>query len=268
MNTKKILGIVLLVAVIGLIVWKFAVPAKPDADLPEDTNTLPTTSITGAALNDKGDFAYKSETDFVNIEAEYPSKTSLAGAADAKARLTMEQWAGKRMGDFLTMVSNELLTPDEQVRLKEMGRKYAMGISYETHASPGYVSYVYEVYEDTGGAHPNIYYTTFTFDMNGDKKELADLFTKGSRYLDRLSAESYKRVVEESKKRFETDSIDGAQLDWIRMGTAPTPEALQFFYLNGSDLVLVFPPYQVSAYAAGTFEIPIPLATLGDILLK
>lgn len=235
---------------------------------PGETNAPVTTSVDGAALNANNDFVYKIETEFVSIEATYPSKTALDDAANAKARLTIETWVKERTSGFLTMVNDELLSADEKARLREDGRKYAMGISYKTYSSPGYVSYVFQVYEDTGGAHPNTYYTTFTFDVNGDKKELADLFVSGSNYLNRLSSEAYTRVLTESKKRFEATDLDESQLDWIRMGTAPTHEALQFFYLNGSDLVLVFPPYQVSAYAAGTFEIPVPLSVLVDILKK
>ncbi len=191
----------------------------------------------------------------------------LAADANTKARATIESWVKDRISDFTTMVNDQLLTPDEKARLTQDGRKYAMGITYKTYSSPGYVSYVFSMYEDTGGAHPNSTFGTLTFNTNGDKIELADLFTLGARYLDALSKASYNSVVAQLKNRF-GPTVDDNQLDWIRRGTEPSSETLQFFYLSNGNLVLLFPPYQVASYAAGTFETPIPLASLSDILRK
>ena len=52
----------------------------------------------------------------------------------------------------------------------------------------------------------------------------------------------------------------------VRIGTSPTPETLQFFYLDGGALHIIIPPYQAAAYAAGYFDISIPLSSLKDIL--
>jgi hypothetical protein len=176
----------------------------------------------------------------------------------------MESWIKEREAEFLSN-TNDMLDVQEQARLKADGRKYAMGIEYKAYSSAKFVSYVYQIYEDTGGAHPNVYYATFTFDANGNKLELADLFKPGARYLDKLSELAYKDILIQAKARFESD-LDETQIDWIKNGTAPTLETLQFFYVDRNNLVLIFPPYQVAAYAAGVFESKIPLASLQDIL--
>ena len=88
---------------------------------------------------------------------------------------------------------------------------------------------------------------------------------RSTRYLDKISSIVYPDIVAQSKKRFESE-LDDMQLDWIRNGTSPTPESLQFFYIDGNNLVIMFPPYQVAAYVAGLFESRIPLADLKDIL--
>ena len=270
MNTKKILIILAALLVVGFAVWKFATPKETQAPVVSEQTpsvTAPATSIVGATLNDMGHFVYKSNTEFLTVEAEYPSKTPLAPAADAKVRLAIENWVKGQTADFTKMVNTDLLDAQEQARLREDGRQYAMGINFKEYTSLGYVSYVFTEFEDTGGAHPNTVYPTLTFTTNGDKVELADLFTPGTKYLDRLSAASYTYIAADAKKRFSSD-LDASQKEWIRTGTAPTLENLQFFYLDGSDLVIVFPPYQVAAYAAGMFEAHIPFSSLKDILKK
>ena len=269
MNTKKALGLIVLVVIIGLLIWKFSGTANAPVEPVSDSTQVPTSSINGAVLGANGDFNYKNETDYIILEATYPSKTMLDVVANAKARVVIESWVQERLIAFQTMVNDEMLTPDEMTRLKQDGRKYALDISYKTYSSPGFVSYVFPIYEDTGGAHPNGYSATLTFNANGEKVELEDLFVSGSRYLDRLSTLAYNAVVAQAKTRFGANTeLDDGQLDWIRLGTAPTPETLQFFYLDQGTLVLIFPPYQVAAYAAGSFEARIPLANLQDILKK
>ena len=54
--------------------------------------------------------------------------------------------------------------------------------------------------------------------------------------------------------------------DAVRLGTEPSPETLQFFYLDNENLLILIPPYQAAAYAAGSFEAKIPLDSLKDIL--
>lgn len=204
-------------------------------------------------------------TDFVDIDVTYPTSTSLSGEAGIRAKESIKKFIVDRTDAFLNMVYTEMLTEQEKARLLESNRKYAMGIDYNAYTSTKYISYVFNIYEDTGGAHPNSYYATLNFNKNGEKVELADLFKNDARYLDRLSDLSYNFIIKEATKRFES-TLDDDQIDWIRMGTAPTPETLQFYYVNGENLVLIFPPYQVSAYAAGTFEAKIPLSKISDIL--
>jgi hypothetical protein len=224
----------------------------------------PTSSIAGATLRTDGDFEYKKDTKFWAFDAVYPSRTPLSREADVRARTTMENWIVERTAEF-EKNNNDLLDAEEQKRLEADGRTYAMGITYTAYTSSRYVSYVYQIYEDTGGAHPNGYYMTFTFDHDGKKVELADLFTPGARYLDALSARSFDLVYAELQKRLGYPPSHD-DIDWIRMGTAPSPDALQFFYIDGENLVLIFPPYQVAAYAYGTVEARIPISSLATFI--
>ena len=145
------------------------------------------------------------------------------------------------------------------------GRKYTLDISYKPYVSPGFVSYVFTIYMDTGGAHPNGFYHTLIFNEQGDSVSLSRLFKDNSRYLDRISTFAYGQVLTQLKGKTGRE-LTPEDENTVRMGTAPSPEALQFFYLDGSDLVVLIPPYQVAAYAFGSFEARIPLDSLKDIL--
>lgn len=121
------------------------------------------------------------------------------------------------------------------------------------------VSYVYTLYVDTLGAHPNAFYRTFTFDLaTGKELAIGDLFAPRSDYLKRISA-----IAEFELSKTLADMAD---IEYIRQGV--TPEALNFqsFAIEGKDLVLIFPPYQVAPYAAGTQKVSVPLSQLAEIL--
>ncbi|MBP9710942.1 MAG: DUF3298 domain-containing protein [Candidatus Pacebacteria bacterium] len=204
---------------------------------------------------------------YYTIMVEEPATTLLTSeSADTKARQTMHDALVAVVAQFKNDSGLESLTP-EDIEIQGLGedRKYALGGEYDEYQGKSTVSYVYRIYMDTLGAHPNHFYHTFTFDEAGNELMLQDIFAAGAPYLTRLSEEAYKKVVEELTVRANGEVYPEME-DTVRMGTAPSPEALQFFYLTETDLHLLFPPYQVAAYAAGSFDIAIPLSELGDVL--
>ncbi len=203
---------------------------------------------------------------YYTIMVEEPERTVLAGKADEKARETMHLALRSAIADFKQESGLESLT-EEDIQIQGLGadRKYALGAEYDEFQGKNTVSYVYRIYMDTLGAHPNHFYLTFTFDHEGNELLLGDIFTQNSDFLTRLSQEAYARVVEELTTRAGGE-VYPEMAETVRMGTAPSADALQFYYLTPTDLHLLFPPYQVAAYAAGSFDIAIPLSELSDIL--
>lgn len=263
MDMKKIIPTLLILCGLGLLLWK--APKReveaPTVEVPSGT-AIPS-SIAGATLTAEGDFQYKHESEFVSVEVVYPAHTGLASEADARARTTMENWIKAREAEFTTNAT-DMLDAVEQARLREQGRGYAMGIEYKAYSSGAHRSFVFQVYEDTGGAHPNTYFVSFTFDASGNEVALSNLFKSDSKYLEVLSSLAYADILRQAPARFGT-ALDEDQKDWVRTGTAPSLETFQAFYLDGEALVLIFPPYQVAAYAAGTFEVKIPFEKLANI---
>jgi hypothetical protein len=213
----------------------------------------------------EGLYRYSEDKPYYQIEVFYPPNTSLAGRADSAARAYMEGELAKQVASFKEENHLDALTP-EDVQIQGLGgdRKYTLSMDYKSYAWNNTVSFVYTVYMDTLGAHPNGFYSTYVFDQNGKPLTLGDLFLPDSKYLDRLSGLAYAEVLAQLKDK--AGDVTPEMADEVRVGTAPTPETLQFFYLQDDTLHLLFPPYQVAAYAAGSFDATIPLSEISDIL--
>lgn len=130
--------------------------------------------------------------------------------------------------------------------------------SYEEYRfSEDVVSFVYTVSDYTGGAHPNRYFQSFTFDLaNADIVTLDDVLTD-----DALATIS--PLVQADLIAQQTDFADE---EWITRGTGEEPANYSAFALSEDSLIFFFAPYQVAAYAAGDFSVSIPLSEINAVL--
>lgn len=208
---------------------------------------------------------------YYRIEAAYPASTPLAASAgaeaDTAAAAMMEAFVRAEAETFKRESGLETLTP-EDIELQNLGgdRVYTLSIQYELHESDEAVSYVYLIYADTMGAHPNAYYRTFAFDKaTGTARNIGDLFAPGTGYLATLS-ELSRRELPVIIARKSGMAVENVGIDYIESGTEPVAENFQWFYLTDETLTLIFPPYQVGPWAIGTQEVPIPRAELAALL--
>jgi hypothetical protein len=261
MSTKQILYTLGVLVVLGAVFafWaSFTKPIGPSAAQPQD--------LLGGVPSATGDFAYTDEQPYYKITASYPATTGLQAAADAKARATIEQGLADQIATFKSGSGLDVLTPqDAQIQNISGDHKYALDMQYDDYTSTTTVSYVYKIYADTLGAHPNGYYETFVFDQDGNRLAVGDLFDQSSAWLTDLS-----KMVKDSVTKQLTALSGGqdASMDIYPEGVAANPDNFQNFALDGGDLVIFIPPYQVAAYAAGSFEVRIPLAQLQNDLKK
>lgn len=200
--------------------------------------------------------SYTEDEEYYTIEAHWPARTSLPGDGDPAAVLLMKNWVQDTILEFKKNGNYAALTPEDiEMQGFAEGRLHALDISYFTSASPRTVSYVFSVYLDTGGAHPNGYYQTFVFDTEtGAYLSLADAFAAGSSYLETLS-----RV---SREKLPGVIGEFADTEYIASGTTPEEANFETFYFDGDDLVLLFSPYQVGPWALGPVVLPIPSSEL------
>ena len=255
----EILGVVILAGlVLTFTLWYMATHKAPEpfSGIPEEVATTTPEALAPKVIEEHGQY--------YDIEVSYPAETalkaSLGAEADANAVAAMEDFVEDSVSEFKKQGNFENLTPEDvQIMGLSENRKESIQIAYEEIKGEKTVSYVYTLFVDTLGAHPNTFYRTFTFDLStGAELDIASLFVPRSDYLRRLSAIS----------QFELSKSLGEFVDveYIAQGTGPDPLNYQSFVIEEDELVLLFPPYQVAPYAAGSQEVRIQLEQVTEIL--
>ena len=248
---------VLAIVFLGLLGWYMVsspAPIVPIADTTA-TSTAPFVEPEPQMVTENGTY--------YEITAEYPAQTPLL-EGDAAAIARIRHYIDERIAEFKTNGDFENLTA-EDVALQGLGgeRKYVLGLEYELYTGSSTASYVYTIYEDTLGAHPNAYFRTFTFDLStGAELSLGDLFVPGSTYLSWLSDRTRRDIphIVQQRSGYLPDA------EYLASGTEPSPESFQSFYLDAENFVVAFPPYQVGPYALGSILVSIPLRDMAGIL--
>lgn len=260
---------VLTVILVIIIAWyafgsnKALAPTETASSSPQTaTTTASSTPQVAAAAHITEHAAY------YDIDMAYPSGTPLVAVSATANAAAVAQMKGamqdvvdqfKKDGNFAN------LTHDDVQIMGLDQRKEALGAQYKTYTGPRTVSYVFEIYADTLGAHPNVYYRTFTYDTKtGSPLDLSDLFVPSTNYLNQLSTNATVSLPKILAAR-EQVSVGEVDMDYMHSGTSPKPENYQSWYIKDSKLVIVFPPYQVGPYALGTIELPITLSLLTSV---
>lgn len=255
----------LIVVFLGLVAWYMWTHPAPHALAPGGTATTTPAAFVDSPRHivDNGQF--------YEIDVTYPSTTPLNASAgteaDAAAVVAMKTFAEQQISYFKENNGLVGMTAEEFANVT-FGRdaKYAFTMEYKMYESPKTVSYVYALYQDTLGAHPNTYYRTFTFDKaSGNDVELDDLFAPGVPYLDRLSERTRADLPNIMAKMAEITPAE-VNKDYIDSGTMPMADSFGNFAIDGTNLLMIFPPYQVGPYVYGTITDPIPLSSLSTIL--
>lgn len=117
----------------------------------------------------------------------------------------------------------------------------------------GFFSAVTQISSSSGNAHKNSYRIT----KNIDTKEcveakLSDLFGDDA-YIDMLNARIEEKIEAERDK-------------YADLWEKPTISQNQRYYIDGKNLVLFYPPYELSYYERGFVEIPLSLSDMSGYL--
>lgn len=253
-------AIILLLVAVGLVAWYMMRVPAPSPFSNSPTPSSPEVSEPATITE---------EAPYYSVEATHPTATSLsatAGAeADARAVSVMKSFVEGEIARFKKEGNFPSLTAEDVEMLGLGERKYELGIEYKTYGSVSTLSYVYQMYVDTGGAHPNTYYRTFTFDkITGVELLLKDLFTANAPYLQTLSTVSRATLPGMIAKMAGVTTTE-VDMEYIESGTKPEVASFQSFYFDGNRLVLLFPPYQVGPYVLGMLTLPLSTADLKDL---
>lgn len=233
MDRRKLIGgISVAVVVMGLVVY---------------ASTRPQSAPVRVAPGSLRATQYTEKTGLYQIVANYASTTPLKEPGNT--------FAAKAMKDFIFSTIAQFKKDDGF----DTSHPGSLNIVYLYSSGARTLSYIYTTYTDTGGAHGNTDFKTFTFDTeSGTELALPDLFIAGSRYLDTLS----------SIARAKLPAIIGDSYNERMMldGTTPDTNSFANFFIDNRELVILFPPYAVAPYAAGPQTLRIPLTDLADIL--
>lgn len=258
-STTIIGGVVFLIIAIGLVLWYMGEHPAPFNN--QHGGTGMATSTTAAV----GDQKLDEHAKYYDITASYPGSVALGAGSSAQAVEIMKQFEVNAISAFKEQGNFDKLTPqDIKMFGFDQGRKEALEIKYNTNKGPHSVSYVFTLYEDTFGAHPNTYYRTFTFDTKtGKGVDLSDIFSSTD-YLTTLSNMSRAQLpsVIAKKGGMKVSEVD---TDYIQRGTTPDTDNFTNWYIEKGNLVLIFPPYQVGPYVIGEQEVSLPLSSLPGV---
>lgn len=236
------LGIILLLGA-GYALYK----AQPPATLPDVSHFPPAESIV-------------EHGPYYDIRASYPPSTPFSGSVGAADTALMKTFVENTVAEFKRNGNFDDLTQKDITMMGyDRGRKQTLDVKYLIGTSSSTVSYIFTIYMDTLGAHGNSDFKTFTFDLRSGKDlALADLFLPGSDYLGRISSLSRTALAKNMAPYADQKQIDA--------GTTPDSDNFKNFFLDGENVTLLFPPYQVGPYAAGPQTVALPRSELADIL--
>ncbi|CAN5303975.1 hypothetical protein BH20ACI1_BH20ACI1_01950 [soil metagenome] len=192
-----------------------------------------------------------------DMSAEYPEISDIDAQTAAKFNQLVKAEVMKALAEFKKTMTAQTA---EDLKYLPKGVNNYIDISYNVElANDKIISLQFGDSEYGGGAHPNYSTSTLNFDLqNGRELKLADLFQPKSNYLKVISDYS----IAELKKATGEMSDD----NWIKEGAGAKAENFQSWNLTKKGLMFTFDPYQVAAYAAGSFSVIVPYDNLKTYL--
>lgn len=145
------------------------------------------------------------------------------------------------------------------------GRWDTFGIA---HASAKILSVSYLVgWYGAGAAHPNSHFETYCFALLGKAYPLTleDFFTQAEGAIAEISRLCIAALARESWSRT-GQKPDESQLKWFAEGAGANIENFRAFTVHADRFTFLFAPYQVAAYAFGSFSIDVPFYDVLDYL--
>ena len=164
------------------------------------------------------------------------------------------------LGDVKNIIGEFDKTAKEASESLPEGVKAALNITQRvTLNKNGIISFITEDYTYLGGAHGTTVWLPYTINVreeNPHRLELRELFKTEDDYIDTIN-----RLIDEM---VESDPEKYSGL-WAEPHINAADHQNQF-YLTDEELVIFFPPYDLSYYAKGFIEFPIRRTELNGLL--
>lgn len=246
---KKTLIALGMLIVLGLVFgfWASKSPAPAGQEAQEQH------ILKGEQVGEGNIYRYAASEQYYEVNVEYPD------TGNAQAQAALETGLKTEIDDFVQNVQG--LDASVLPSLAG-GHKLMLDIGYKSYSGTNNTgSYLFTIYADTGGAHPNTYFKTFVFDQTGKQLSIEDVLKNNPNGLEELSLVVSNDVVAQMKDRIGVDDVTSSI---FAEGLSPKAENFSNFVVDGADLVIEIPPYQVAAYAVGSFEVRMPLNSINQ----
>lgn len=205
-------------------------------------------------------------TAFYTISAVYPYESlDRAGAMKGMVEVAVEE----RRSDWRE--GGEMYENERQLAAAYPDRplmRYEQVIQYEKYEAQARrsVSYVFERYEYTGGAHGGTSLSTFTFDDSGAValSDIISLAEENDAALTRLLVEKLRASLGDATD--ERMLMQGLGLDPLQGSEYDLRRNFEHFYVTDQGVTFIMDQYQVAPYAAGMPEATFTWAELAPFL--
>ncbi|HTH93098.1 MAG TPA: DUF3298 domain-containing protein [Candidatus Paceibacterota bacterium] len=245
-KTTLIISAVAIVLLVGVIVYthrsaRNVVPPPVSENTPVPTNTAqwPSAKQSDQNINDNGSY--------YNISATYPvvKDDVITGYFKTFVQDSITQFKSDTSWAAGTGAST---APAEADGL-------SLTITYKEEKNNNADNFVFNSDVYTGGAHDLQSTKTFSFSPTGQLILLSSLFTNGNAGLSTIAPYVQKQL----------STIQYADTDMIKEGTAPTPDNYASFTVQSDGVTFIFDPYDVAPYAAGTQTVKVPISVFKAI---
>jgi hypothetical protein len=213
---------------------------------------------------DNKEKTFEEATDWYEVKIKYPEQN--AGASD----FIFKQWNDFANEFQLKSIKNRK-DAQEKLGLGDMPeQKYSFNAEYKlveggTLFGTSTLTYVFTIYNYTGGAHGSTYIAAYTIDEYGKVYSTEEILptSKLANINEYVTSEIQKqrqaRLTPEDSGLSKTE-IDELLKDdtWVKEGTAPTRENYSVVWPEGNNIVISFGQYQVASYAEGMYEVKVP----------
>ncbi len=136
--------------------------------------------------------------------------------------------------------------------------KYSFTADYEIATSTKYITYVYTIYNFTGGAHGSTTILPITLNQKNEIVSVEEILP--TNLLEKVSRVAVTKLIAEKTKRMkEYKEIYVAKDDtFLKDGVKPIRDNYSVVWPVGvDDLIISFGQYQVGSYAEGIYQIQV-----------
>jgi hypothetical protein len=136
-------------------------------------------------------------------------------------------------------------------------REYTLIGNFESKLGNKYDTFVFLMSVDFGGAHPNHFYKTITFDKNQNEINLENFLKTEFNNVNLIT-----KISELAREKIAKKIGENVNYLMLNNGTEPEFNNFKNFYIDNQSIVFLFEPYAVAPYAYSTQEAVINFSEL------